>query len=212
MENKEQYQPEIENDEQPIFVSSSITTGSCCMYDNQCIEIKNPIWIMLYPNKINEIYLEMPMETSNDTLWMVRNHMCDKPWRILHEYLYHSLVTNITVIPLVTSKKIILHPGVVLGHVSRFQIPYALNNIKDTDEVYFSDDDHSIIENGDISAEEDQTEGHYVETSEPTNKDVSIEDVDASEYENKENSYPPIEMMILNAINVAKENIIPEKK
>ena len=92
------------------------------MCDQLCRAVINPTEIVIYANKINEIFIDwedfkLPKEHVNTSILIVRNHLKIYPWRILTDCIYWSPVHEKVVIPIGTSRTITLQPGVVLDHV-----------------------------------------------------------------------------------------------
>jgi len=67
-----------------------------------CWVIPNQKKITLHPGVINEIVIPFEGDAPT-TLLQVNNHMCDKPWRIISEYIYFNQRTHSLTIPVITT-------------------------------------------------------------------------------------------------------------
>jgi hypothetical protein len=81
-----------------------------------CCVIKAPMTISLLPNTINEIKIPFKGKTPC-TVLQVKQHMTDKPWKIIGEYLYFNQSSSSITIPIMSSQKTVLLKNEAICHV-----------------------------------------------------------------------------------------------
>ena len=94
-----------------------------------CWNIRNPETRMLLPGVVNEIIIRFIDDTPT-TVLQVNNHMCDKPWRVISEYIYFNKRTHSITIPIITSFTRILLSGEPICHVELMNPLSTLQKIK----------------------------------------------------------------------------------
>ena len=85
----------------------------------------------LRPDVVNEIVIPFQGNSSTKIL-QVNNHLCDKPWRVISEYIYLNERTHALTLPVVTSFFRILKVGEPICHVELTDPTQTLQNIKGT--------------------------------------------------------------------------------
>jgi hypothetical protein len=107
-----------------------------CSWNISDIESSCSCWVIaplqettLHPDVVNEIIL--PYEGHAATpLLQVNNHMCDKPWRVISEYIYFNERTHSLTVPVVATFRRTLGAGEPLCHVRVMDPIHSLQNIK----------------------------------------------------------------------------------
>jgi len=94
-----------------------------------CWSIDSPQETTLYPGMVNEIVI--PFEgDAPPTLLQINNHMGDKPWRVICEYIYFSQRTQSLTIPVITTFLRTLKKGEPICHAELMNPTATLQNIK----------------------------------------------------------------------------------
>jgi len=115
------------NCEQLIKSWTNSTTEKKC----SCCVIKVPMTISLLPNTINEINIPFKGKTPC-TVLQVKQHMSDKPWKVIGEYLYFNQSSSSVAIPIMASQKTILSKNEAICHV-QLMAPFGpLQAVKST--------------------------------------------------------------------------------
>ncbi len=81
-----------------------------------CLIITNPKDILLFTDKVNEIIIPFKGNSLTNLL-QVNNHMNEKPWRVISEYLYFNERTQSLSIPIITSIFQQLRAGEAICHI-----------------------------------------------------------------------------------------------
>jgi len=85
------------------IIPKNVTECSCWVISSQQK-------ISLYPLIVNEIVIRFK-GTAPTNLLQINNHMTNKPWRIVNEYIYFNQNTHSLTIPIVTDVHHILSIG-----------------------------------------------------------------------------------------------------
>jgi len=83
----------------------------------ECLNLYNNKPVTIYPKRINIIDAGITIEMPPKCVIQVKNHICNKPWRILNEYLYPDPDTKLLKIPVITQHKCIINYGDILCHM-----------------------------------------------------------------------------------------------
>jgi len=81
-----------------------------------CYLLFNNSNCILYPNKINIIDLELLASPQYWCVFTVKNHMCNKPWRVLSNTLFPCPITGTYKISIITQTKCFIPRGEALCH------------------------------------------------------------------------------------------------
>jgi hypothetical protein len=79
---------------------------------------------------VNEIHLGLTIDIPPGYAIQVKNHLCNKPWRVYSEFLYPNKYTRCINIPIITKKVKELKAGEVLCHIKFINLSHALEIIK----------------------------------------------------------------------------------
>jgi len=96
-----------------------------------CWVISSQQKISLYPLIVNEIVIRFK-GTAPTNLLQINNHMTNKPWRIVNEYIYFNQNTHSLTIPIVTDVHHILSIGEPICHILPMNPRHTLQSIKGT--------------------------------------------------------------------------------
>ena len=94
-----------------------------------CWVILNQQEKTLHPITVNEIIIPFKGQATS-TLMNVKNHMPDKPWRVMSDYIYFNQHTNTLIIPILTDAPYTLKLGEPICHIDLIGSVFALRNIK----------------------------------------------------------------------------------
>ena len=108
-----------------LIKSWNISQNDTC----PCWVIKSPITISLLPNTINEIIIPFKGKTPC-TILQVNNHMGNKPWRVICEYLYFNQQSSSITIPIMSSQQTMLTKNEAVCHVQLMEPLGALQLVK----------------------------------------------------------------------------------
>jgi hypothetical protein len=83
------------------------------------IDLINPTSMLLFPDRINFIPLGFQIKLPDTYCFKVNHlHVLYKPWRLIHDYLDIVGLENETVVlPVITSKEVMVAKGDVLAHI-----------------------------------------------------------------------------------------------
>jgi hypothetical protein len=95
----------------------------------QCYKIFNNTEVILHPNKIVIVDTGLIINPQKFEVIHIKNHLCNKPWRIMGEFFSASFYQTLQV-PVITSKACTIKAGEVLCHMLPTTITAALTNIK----------------------------------------------------------------------------------
>lgn len=91
-----------------------------------CWCISSPKETFLYPDMINKI--NIPFQGRSPThLLQVKNHMNDKPWKIINEYIYFNEQTHLVTIPIITPFFYHLNKNEPICHVRLTSLNHPLH-------------------------------------------------------------------------------------
>lgn len=99
-------------------------------FDKKCINIYSYKNLQLYPNVVYKIHLGLYVDLSQGHILQVKNHLCDKPWRIVESYLYPSSWFKSITVQIISDKRCIVRTGEVLAHIQSLPVSEALRNLK----------------------------------------------------------------------------------
>lgn len=104
--------------------------------DVQCYNLFANHNVLLYPDRINKINPGFHIELPSYQVLQIKPHTCNKPWRILGEYLYPE-EDNTLIIPVITDTKCMLNIGDVLCHIQPISLAHAFLRAKCKSYIYF---------------------------------------------------------------------------
>jgi hypothetical protein len=81
-----------------------------------CFTITCPQTTPLQHSKINEIIIPIEGQLATQFLLRVHSHLCDKPWRVISEFLFMNLTTRSISIPIITPYYRLLRRGEPVCH------------------------------------------------------------------------------------------------
>ena len=110
---------------------SLLPSKSAC-FDNQCLSLFNNETVTVHPQQITEIDAGIRIDTTSGHVLQVQHHTCDKPWRILVDYLYPDPATKTVTIPIITKRTCVIPFGDTLCHVKEIPLDHAYTAIKGT--------------------------------------------------------------------------------
>ena len=96
--------------------------------NNSCWIISIPERIFLFSNEVNEVIIPFVGKTPTSLL-QVNNHLKDKPWKVISEFLYFSDKTNTLNIPIITSSFTIVPAGSPICHIHLMDSFHTLKKI-----------------------------------------------------------------------------------
>ena len=94
-----------------------------------CWILINPKETSLHPGVVTEIIIPFEGPAPVNVL-QVKNHMCNKPWRVINEYVYFNQRTHSLIIPVITSFLRILEAGEPICHIEVMHPFTTLQKIK----------------------------------------------------------------------------------
>lgn len=103
---------------------SLLPAKSSC-FDEQCQNIFNNNTVVLHPHQITEIDAGILVDIASGHVLQIKSHNCDKPWRVLVEYVYPDPVKKTLKIPVITKVKCYIPYGEVLCHVKEIPLNQA---------------------------------------------------------------------------------------
>ena len=102
-------------------------------YDQDCVNIYNQTNILLDPGVISYIYVGLFVKMDKGTIIQIQNHLCNKPWRIVNQYLCLSPTGEETLtLQVIANKPSIIKRGEVLCHIKSITFRQAFNIMKGT--------------------------------------------------------------------------------
>lgn len=99
--------------------------------DKQCYNIYANHNITLYPDQVNQINPGFLIELPEYQVLHIKSHICNKPWRILGEFIYPTKEKTI-ILPVITDTKCQINIGDVLCHIQPIYVSHALLKMKGT--------------------------------------------------------------------------------
>lgn len=84
--------------------------------DCHCLNISNNSNCVIYPNRVNVIDLEILASTHSWKILRIVNHMCQKPWRVLTNFLFQCPITGTFKAPVISRTKCFIQRGDILCH------------------------------------------------------------------------------------------------
>jgi hypothetical protein len=105
-------------------------TCLCCQCTQhwQCIQVHNPRWIFLMPNRINEILIGPLDPLQADCILEVKDFIT-KSFRILDKYVYPDFLTRMIKLTVITPLACVVKPGHLLASLCRVTTENALKEI-----------------------------------------------------------------------------------
>lgn len=85
-----------------------------------CLHLRAVHPVTLFPNKITLCEAKLDTIICPGTVLQRQNHLCNKPWRMMHEYLQYSeepLEETKYIVPLISSKYAVISTDQSIGHV-----------------------------------------------------------------------------------------------
>jgi len=86
---------------------------------------------------VNLVNAEILMNVSTGYAIQVKNHICNKPWRILTEYLVPDPISKKLIIPVVSHRPCLIQFGDILCHVEIVTVESCIKRIKGNLFIYF---------------------------------------------------------------------------
>ena len=93
-----------------------------------CWAICVPKEITLHPGIVNEINIPFKGNSPKHILH-VKNHMNDKPWKIINEYIWFNEQTHLITIPIITHSLQSIKAGEPICHIRLTEPEHILQNI-----------------------------------------------------------------------------------
>jgi len=93
----------------------------------ECLNLYNNKPVLIHPNKVTFVDAGIWIDIPVNCVLKVKNHLCNKPWRILNTYLYKS--ENSLIIPIITKYKCRINYGDILCHVQMPTVTEAYEEI-----------------------------------------------------------------------------------
>jgi hypothetical protein len=101
-----------------------------CPYDDgHCYNLYSSKTVIIEKSCINNIEIDLLVEIPNKYIIQIRNHLCDKPWRVLQKYIYPDEFTKRLTITLITRRRCKIIVGDILCHIKLVAIDEAYKNI-----------------------------------------------------------------------------------
>ena len=88
-------------------------------FNDSCFDMFLCSDITLLPGIVNEVGPGLIVNVPKGHIIQVLHHVCNKPWRVLNDFLYPDPKHNFIPIPLITDKPCNVNTGTVIAH---FQI------------------------------------------------------------------------------------------
>jgi hypothetical protein len=105
---------------------AAATPTSCCY----CFTITSPQSIRLKPSRINQIVIPIEGRLATQFMLRVHSHLCDKPWRVISEYLFLDEIHNSITIPILTSCERLLRRNEPICHFTLILPHSCLQNLR----------------------------------------------------------------------------------
>jgi hypothetical protein len=100
------------------------------MLCNKCYTISTLKEEILRPYKVHKIVIHIENFKSDGRLMQVMNHLCERPWRVLTQYVYISKTNPYISLDLVCPIHRRLAPNEDICHISFIQPEEALHDLK----------------------------------------------------------------------------------
>ena len=100
-----------------------------CTEHNSCPTIKNPHWITVMPQKINEIVIGPIDPLPENCLYEIKE-LFSSQFTIVAKYVYPNFITKLITIPVVSKSPIILKPTEPLASLCIINLHDVIEDIK----------------------------------------------------------------------------------
>lgn len=105
-------------------------SNSCAVSPYKCTNIFISRATKLYPLRVINIPTELTVDLPQGYILRVKNHLCDKPYRVVVDRLIPDESTKTLTIPIITQRKCELKRGDILCHLQPQSINQCFTEIK----------------------------------------------------------------------------------
>lgn len=114
-----------------LWAAATPQQNDSCYY---CFTITCPQSTRLDATKVNEIVIPIEGQMATQFLLRVHSHLCNKPWRVINEFLFLNVSTRSLSIPVLTNYTCLLRQGEPICHFTLILPTHCLQSLRG---IYF---------------------------------------------------------------------------